>query len=166
MPIIWLDPILKSAAQTSSKMGFLYDCPVYKTSTRAGELSTTGHSTNFVLYLRKLKYHFLYLTFVVMQNCHQWFTVIIGSEEAQQSSCKQIDKYKNKTETRVQPGSINRYSWLEPGAFSSMVILSPFSKIRPRDLETFFFTSNSSASSSTKFMYSSNPIMTPKMFHY
>jgi len=52
MPIVWLDPIRKSDVKTTSSKGFLYDCPVYKTSTRAGELSTTGHSTNFVLYLR------------------------------------------------------------------------------------------------------------------
>lgn len=44
MPVIWLKPTQNREQPTS---GF-YDCPVYKTLTRAGTLSTTGHSTNFV----------------------------------------------------------------------------------------------------------------------
>jgi len=46
-PIIWLKP---EPNRTPPKTG-VYICPVYKTLTRAGTLSTTGHSTNFVLYV-------------------------------------------------------------------------------------------------------------------
>ncbi|ESO89348.1 hypothetical protein LOTGIDRAFT_210379 [Lottia gigantea] len=44
MPALWLIPTANRKPPTS---GF-YECPVYKTLTRAGTLSTTGHSTNFV----------------------------------------------------------------------------------------------------------------------
>eukprot|EP01009_Symbiontida_sp_KSa7_P006319 NODE_2526_length_466_cov_503.812950_g2085_i0.p1 GENE.NODE_2526_length_466_cov_503.812950_g2085_i0~~NODE_2526_length_466_cov_503.812950_g2085_i0.p1 ORF type:complete len:119 (+),score=30.33 NODE_2526_length_466_cov_503.812950_g2085_i0:30-359(+) len=45
MPVIYLEPVLRTQPDPENS----YICPVYKTSTRAGALSTTGLSTNFVL---------------------------------------------------------------------------------------------------------------------
>merc|ERR1711959_693881 len=55
MPIMWLEPlipaVLKPADPFISQQDGCYRCPMYKTSTRAGTLSTTGHSTNYVVCL-------------------------------------------------------------------------------------------------------------------
>ena len=48
MPFIWLKPEEQSGGASTEGV---YTCPVYKTLTRAGTLSTTGHSTNFVIYM-------------------------------------------------------------------------------------------------------------------
>uniref|UniRef100_A0A8C0W387 Dynein axonemal heavy chain 1 n=1 Tax=Castor canadensis TaxID=51338 RepID=A0A8C0W387_CASCN len=45
MAVIWLLPMPNRKAQSQD----FYLCPIYKTLTRAGTLSTTGHSTNYVI---------------------------------------------------------------------------------------------------------------------
>jgi dynein heavy chain len=47
LPVMHLDP-MQNRPYTPDK---IYRCPVYKTLTRAGTLSTTGHSTNFVCWV-------------------------------------------------------------------------------------------------------------------
>lgn len=46
MPVIWMKPTPKDKVDEDASV---YVCPLYKTSARAGVLSTTGHSTNFVV---------------------------------------------------------------------------------------------------------------------
>ncbi|KAI9224756.1 dynein heavy chain and region D6 of dynein motor-domain-containing protein [Blastocladiella britannica] len=58
LPTLWLKPIktadipAKIAQPGDAKPLEVYRCPLYKTSARRGILSTTGHSTNFVMGLR------------------------------------------------------------------------------------------------------------------
>lgn len=45
-PVIWLQPV----DIAENLQAGCFECPLYKTSVRKGELSTTGHSTNFVCF--------------------------------------------------------------------------------------------------------------------
>eukprot|EP00163_Fabomonas_tropica_P009439 TRINITY_DN1923_c0_g1_i1.p1 TRINITY_DN1923_c0_g1~~TRINITY_DN1923_c0_g1_i1.p1 ORF type:complete len:2652 (-),score=902.80 TRINITY_DN1923_c0_g1_i1:9-7298(-) len=47
MPVMWLEPSDEYVRDPDTT----YNCPVYKTTRRAGVLSTTGHSTNFIVAL-------------------------------------------------------------------------------------------------------------------
>ena len=47
MPVIWLK-VSETSALGNKDTGY-YTCPLYRTAKRMGTLSTTGHSTNFVM---------------------------------------------------------------------------------------------------------------------
>ncbi|XP_052747260.1 dynein axonemal heavy chain 7 [Bicyclus anynana] len=47
-PPVWLIPLKREDIPTD----VFYNCPLYKTGDRRGVLSTTGHSTNYILFMR------------------------------------------------------------------------------------------------------------------
>jgi len=47
VPLIHFVPVVDKEKLTE----YVYNCPLYKVVSRAGTLSTTGHSTNFVMEL-------------------------------------------------------------------------------------------------------------------
>lgn len=49
VPILWLEPTTVTEAKAHAATEPMYECPIYKVSTRAGTLSTTGVSSSFIL---------------------------------------------------------------------------------------------------------------------
>jgi dynein heavy chain len=47
LPMIFMVPVAERAVPDTG----IYMCPLYKVLSRTGTLSTTGHSTNFVMFL-------------------------------------------------------------------------------------------------------------------
>ena len=52
VPYIKMTPVEVSQDAKKETLEGVYNCPVYKTSERWGVLSTTGHSTNFVMFVQ------------------------------------------------------------------------------------------------------------------
>ena len=69
---IWLEPTLIKDKKEASEA--IYNCPVYKTSARRGVLSTTGHSTNYVLTIKYVVKMYIslkfFVTFVLNFKCY------------------------------------------------------------------------------------------------
>lgn len=51
LPVITMTPTIKTAELLDDEMNS-YDCPIYKTTERRGVLATTGHSSNFVMFIQ------------------------------------------------------------------------------------------------------------------
>jgi dynein heavy chain, axonemal len=47
-PVMWLRPKAVEAMAVFPH----YNCPVYRTAERRGVLATTGHSTNFIMFVK------------------------------------------------------------------------------------------------------------------
>ena len=91
LPVIWLEPVPISSNSGSRAGAGIFDCPVYKTSSRAGELSTTGHSTNFIMYLGAFLPNCVFSCSICYESQTHTVTCVMCHRVANQQSMRSLD---------------------------------------------------------------------------
>lgn len=66
MPIIHFIPSATTSVDVNDEMKYM--CPLYKTSVRAGVLSTTGQSTNYILSVALPMKHGVHCDFWILRG--------------------------------------------------------------------------------------------------
>jgi len=75
MPVMHLSPCKDREAPTEG----IYRCPVYKVLSRRGVLSTTGHSTNFIMWIEVPSEEPVFLNFTGDADQEKWIKAGVGA---------------------------------------------------------------------------------------
>ena len=75
MPVMHLSPCKDREPVTEG----IYRCPVYKVLSRRGVLSTTGHSTNFIMWIEVPSEEPVFLNFTGDADQEKWIKAGVGA---------------------------------------------------------------------------------------